>query len=73
MNDMNNFWGMDSAIGWVIGILFLVLIVGLLVRVSNRNKNSKHKYNSPLDILKTRYAKGEISKDEYDEKRRHIS
>jgi len=43
MNDMNNFWGMDSAIGWVIGILFLVLIVGLLVRVSNRNNNSKHK------------------------------
>ena len=73
MNDMNNFWGMDSAIAWVIGILVLVLIVGLLVKVSNKNNYSKQKYNSPLDILKTRYAKGEISKDEYDEKRRHIS
>jgi putative membrane protein len=74
MNGMDNFWGMGSAFGWIIGIIIIVIIFGAVVSVMSRNKNSKqHKYNSPLDILKTRYAKGEISKDEYDEKRRHIS
>jgi len=72
MDGMNNFWGMGY--GWIIGLIVLVVIVGLVVNAIKQKKNSNRpKYNSPLDILKTRYAKGEISRDEYEEKRRHIS
>jgi len=71
---MNNGWGMGDGYGWIIGLIVLVAFIGVIVSVMQRRKNSdRPKYNSPLDILKTRYAKGEISKDEYDEKRRHIS
>jgi len=70
MDGMNNVWGMGY--GWIIGLIVLVVIIGLIVNAMKKNSN-RPKYNSPMDILKTRYAKGEISKDEYDEKRRHIS
>ena len=74
MDGMNNFWEMGNGYGWIIGLFILIIVIGVIVSALQRRKNSnKSKYNSPQDILKIRYAKGEISKDEYDEKRRHIS
>jgi len=74
MEEMNNGWGMGYGYGWIIGLIILVVVIGLIVSaMQNRNKSNRLKYSSPQDILKIRYAKGEISKDEYDEKRRHIS
>jgi len=67
-------WAFDIGYGWVIGLVVLLIIIGLMSNANRRRKNaSMQKFNSPQDILKTRYAKGEISKDEFDEKRRHIS
>jgi putative membrane protein len=72
MDGLNNGWGMGF--GWIVGLIVLVLFIGLIVNAMRQKKNSaRPKYNSPQDILKIRYAKGEISKEEYDEKRRHIS
>ena len=74
MEGMNNAWGMGNGYTWIIILVVFIVIVGLIISGVSRRKNSnKTKYNSPQDILKIRYAKGEISKDEYDEKRRHIS
>jgi len=74
MVGMNNSWGMGYGYGWIIGIFIFIVIIGVIVNALRHRKNSnKSKYNSPHDILKIRYAKGENSKDEYDEKRRHIS
>jgi len=72
MDGLNSGWGMGF--GWIVGLIVLVIFIGLIVNAMRRKKNSNRpKYNSPQDILKIRYAKGEISKEEYDEKRRHIS
>ena len=72
MDGLNNGWGMG--IGWIVGLIVLAIFIGLIINAMRRTKNSNRpKYNSPQDILKIRYAKGEISKEEYDEKRRHIS
>lgn len=74
MEEMNNSWGMGYGYGWIIGLIVLVAVIVIIVSAMQHRKNSNRiKYNSPHDILKIRYAKGEISKDEYDEKRRHIS
>jgi len=70
MNVTDNVWGMGY--GWIIVLVVLIFIVGAIVSASRKNSN-RQKYNSPIEILKTRYAKGEISRDEYDEKRRQIS
>ena len=59
---------------WVIGLIILFIIIGLVVKVVNqKNKLNRPVTKSPLDVLKDRYAKGEISKVEFEEKRSDIS
>ena len=60
-------WGMGF--GWFFMILFWVLIifgVVYLIRLLTRDKEEKQQHESPLDILKKRYARGEITKEEYE-------
>ena len=74
MEEINNSWGMGYGYIWLIGLILLILVSVLLINaVKNRKSSRSSKYNSPQEILKIRYAKGEISKGEYDEKWRHIS
>jgi uncharacterized membrane protein len=74
MDGINNDWGMGYGYSWIIGLIILIVVIVVIVSALRSRNNSKRiKYNSPHDILKIRYAKGEISKDEYDEKWKHIS
>lgn len=52
---------------WVLPIVFLVGAVFFFVRKGNFNQEK-----TPLDILKDRYARGEVSKQEYEEKKKAI-
>jgi putative membrane protein len=55
-------------------IALLVLIVVLLVKWFLRSKTpfSMHGRDNALEILKTRYAKGEIGREEFESMRRDI-
>lgn len=57
-------WG-----GWFFGFIFLPIIWWAVGSSSNKNQNKK---NSAMDILNERYAKGEISKQEFEEKKRDL-
>ncbi len=69
-------WMMTGLGGWsMMGIIWLViigLIVWLVVSLvrSNQTTSSNHTWGDvkALEILKTRYAHGEIDKTEYEEK-----
>jgi putative membrane protein len=65
-----HWWGMGF--GWLTGLVFIVLIIWLIVRVVNQDSYRRNRSSSALDILKERYARGEISKEEFEEKRKHI-
>lgn len=62
--------------GGIFGLLILVLVVFLVMRLFNNsngynpNNNRYTRNNDALETLKERYARGEISEEEYERKRK---
>lgn len=69
-------WGggmLLMALFWIILVVaFVVLARGLWGRPPAREGPGGH-LESPLEILQRRYARGEIDRAEYEEKRRDLS
>lgn len=71
----HHYMGYGGFMMWIGLILLIVVIVilfkntGILEGSSNR-KNTSDK--SPLDILKERYARGEINEDEYERMKKNL-
>ncbi len=64
--------GFGMGFGWILWIAIIALIVFLVWQYLRQDKNLGDSQNSPLEILKQRYAKGEIDKEEYEEKKRDL-
>ncbi len=65
-----------TIMGGIFMILFWVLIligVVYLFRLFPQAQNGKKEDKTALNILQERYAKGEISKEEFEEKKKDIS
>ncbi|WP_206609918.1 SHOCT domain-containing protein [Maribellus luteus] len=70
MNGMG--WGMGF--GWILGMAVLIVLIWAVTKGINAGQNTPPTENkSALDILKERYARGEIDKEEFDEKMHLIS
>lgn len=67
MGDWGGFGWVFMIIFWALIILGVVALVRYLGEQHNVDKN-----NTPLDILKERYAKGEINKEEFEQKKKDI-
>ena len=64
-------WGMSW--WWIIGLFIVVAIVWMVVKAMNKNKSANQiSEKSALDILKKRYARGEIDKKEFDERKNDL-
>ncbi|HAD05462.1 MAG: hypothetical protein A2005_01970 [Desulfuromonadales bacterium GWC2_61_20] len=71
-------WGMMNPVMWIFMLLFWgFAIFGLICafrELANRGKSGKEKeaQESSLDILKKRYARGEIGKEEFERMRKDL-
>ncbi len=59
---------------WLVPLILIALVVAYALgwRPGNEQQPLRREEQSPLDILKTRYARGEISREEYQEMRRDL-
>lgn len=58
---------------WVFWILLIVVVVVLIKALAGRGPGSPtEQHESPLEILKTRYARGEINEEEFERRRREL-
>jgi len=70
---MMGYGGYGGIFMWLILIVIIAVIIYLFVRQSNRTENSIGSVKeSPTEILKRRYAAGEITKEEFDKIKREI-
>ncbi len=63
----SNYWGMDF-IWWVAWIFLLIWIFAIPYNIPGQRKPK----DSPLDILKRRFASGQIGKDEYEQSKKTL-
>ncbi len=77
-NGMMNGWGMMNPLMWIFMILFWGLIVlGLIFLVRwlvglGKAGGGEETSQKPLDILKARYALGEISKEQFEQMKKDL-
>jgi putative membrane protein len=68
-------WGVGFGFGWLLMILFWVLVIlGIvyLMKGIAGSAKKREQEETALDVLKKRYAKGEINKEEFEEKKKDI-
>lgn len=72
-------WHMQEGMGWwmlwgsVLWVLFFVAIAVLISGAIGGPKEGRYSQRDPaMDILRERYARGEIAQDEFEQKRREL-
>lgn len=74
--DGGHMWGGEGGMHFGAGYMWILLLIVIAIAVylameSQRSKTESDK-EAPLEILKKRFARGEISKEEFDEMKRKL-
>ena len=70
---MNWGWGWGGGTMMILWIVVLAAIVYFVARASQRGGAPSAPPDSAIDILRKRYARGEISKEEFEERKRDLA
>ncbi|MDF1571779.1 MAG: SHOCT domain-containing protein [Bacteroidales bacterium] len=72
MHSINGFMG-GMGWYWIFGLIGLFIVVWLFIRTFNQNGGGQRlRDKTPMDILKDRYARGEIDKSEFEERKKGL-
>jgi len=65
-------YGYGGGFMWLIVLVLVGVVIYFLFQVSKSKGSDGSIIETPLDILKKRYAKGEIDKEEFDRKKKDL-
>jgi putative membrane protein len=65
-------WMIIMAAFWIAVILGIVFLIRWLVISTRTGSHGPGPGDSPLEILKRRYARGEVNKEEFEEKKKDL-
>jgi putative membrane protein len=65
-------YGYGGGFMWLIVLVLVGIVIYFLFQVSKSKGSDGSIIETPLDILKKRYAKGEIDKEEFDRKKKDL-
>jgi len=77
--EMGHDWGiglfgiLSSVFGLLLAIGIIALIIWLIVRLSKGSGTGSTSQHQPLDIARGRYARGEISREEFEQIKEDLS
>jgi putative membrane protein len=77
--DMMGGWGMGWFGGifmilfWILILVGLIFVIRWLVQATGKKTNDVQKGSRALEILKERYARGEIDKAQFEEMKQHLA
>lgn len=65
-------YGYGGGFMWIIVIVLVGVVIYFLLQASKSKGSDGSVMETPLDILKKRYAKGDIDKEEFDRKKEDL-
>ncbi len=69
---MNYGFGYGGMFMWILVLIVLVVAIYFIVQSVKSKNLSGQAQETPLDILKKRYAKGDITKEEFDRMKKEL-
>jgi putative membrane protein len=66
--------GFGMGFGWIFWLILIAVVVWAVFRITGSTKGGRTSdRGDPIQILKERYAKGEIEKDEFERMKRELA
>jgi putative membrane protein len=65
-------WGWGGGIMMILWMILIAALIYWVVRTARRGGNQLFQPESAIEILKKRYARGEISKEEFEERKKDL-
>jgi len=71
---MMGYWGWGMGFGWLfMGLFWVLIIVGIVAAIKWFSDQPGSRGKTALEILQERYARGEIQREEFEQKKRDLS
>jgi putative membrane protein len=70
---MYEWHGLGGSGMWIFWILIIVALIWLVIFATRRESGSSTRQKSAREILQERYARGEIERDEFEQKKKDLS
>lgn len=69
---MQMHYGYGGMFMWVLFLILIGLLVYFIIQAAKTKGQAQTQTESPLDILKKRYARGEITKEDFDRMKKDL-